>query len=197
MRLALSSRSLALCVFAVSAVGCPTRPYTLDETAVSERYFHKFAGETCASWLRSSKTGFMYCASPDVRVDVPTYGGPVPLSVEEEPTATDLDSLMAYGEGKYGQVCAACHQANGRGLPGSFPPLAGSGEFYGDPQNHARIIVHGLKGEIVVQGETWDRIMPPQGNLSDYTIAAIATYVRHSWGNDDGIVLPEDVAAVR
>ena len=91
----------------------------------------------------------------------------------------------------------ACHQADGKGLPGSFPPLAGAGEYYGDPQNHARIIVHGLQGEIEVLGVKYNGAMPAQGNLSDYDIAAVATYVRNAWGNDDGIVTPEDVQAVR
>jgi len=57
--------------------------------------------------------------------------------------------------------------------------------------------VHGLQGEIVVLGTTYNSAMPPQGTLSDYDIAAVATYERHSWGNNDGIVLPADVAAVR
>ena len=104
---------------------------------------------------------------------------------------------MARGEVVYGQVCAACHQGTGLGVAGAFPPLAGAGEYYGDPQNHARIIVHGLQGEIVVLGTTYNGAMPPQGSLSDYDIAAVATYERHSWGNNDGIVLPDDVKAVR
>jgi mono/diheme cytochrome c family protein len=62
----------------------------------------------------------------------------------------------------------------------------------------ANIIVHGLAGEIVVQGKTYNGAMPAQGALlSDYEIAAAATYVRGSWGNDDGMVLPDVVKAAR
>jgi mono/diheme cytochrome c family protein len=82
-------------------------------------------------------------------------------------------------------------------VAGAFPPLAGSGGYYGSPENHARIIVHGLQGSIVVQGVTYNGAMPAQGQLSDYDIAAVATYERSSWGNNDGIVMPEDVARVR
>ncbi|MBX2799815.1 MAG: cytochrome c [Myxococcales bacterium] len=190
-------RTLVALLLLPVASGCPQRPYELDESEISDRYAHKMADETCTSWLRSHKTGFLYCASPAVDVPVDIYNGPVGMVKEPEPTATDLDSLMAHGEGVYSAVCVACHQADGQGTPGAFPPLAGSGEYYGDAQSHARIIVHGLQGEITVQGVAWNGVMPPQGNLSNYDIAAVATYERHSWGNDDGIVLPEDVAAVR
>ena len=68
----------------------------------------------------------------------------------------------------------------------------------GDAANHARIIVHGLSGPIEVQGVAYNGSMPPQGGqLSDYDIAAVATYERHAWGNNDGIVTPDVVASVR
>ena len=186
------------CALLPALAGCPQRSYDLDEPEIQARYAHKYYDGECTSWLRSQVTGYLYCASPPVEIDVDVYMGPKNLAVaEEEPTATDLDSLMAYGETIYGRNCAACHQANGQGLAGAFPPLAGSGEYYGDAQNHARIIVHGLQGEIVVQGTTWNGVMAPWGQLSDYAVAAVATYERNSWGNEDGIVLPEDVAAVR
>lgn len=178
--------------------GCPQRSFEADPPEIQQRYAHKIPDEQCTSWLRSHVTGYLYCASPDVAVDVPLYLGPTSLEEPEpEPTETDLATLMDYGEGVYDANCAACHQANGQGVAGAFPPLAGSGDYYGDAKNHARIIVHGLAGEIVVQGVTWNGVMAPWGQLSDYAIAAVATYERNSWGNDDGIVLPEDVAAVR
>jgi mono/diheme cytochrome c family protein len=83
-------------------------------------------------------------------------------------------------------------------MAGQFPPLAGSGDYYGDAQNHAKIIVHGLQGLIVVQGQEYNGVMAEHGSkLTDYDIAAVATYERNSWGNADGIVVPADVAAVR
>ena len=65
-------------------------------------------------------------------------------------------------------------------------------------REHAELArAKGISSEIVVNGATYNGAMPPQGNLTDYEIAAAATYERTSWGNDDGIVLPADVAAVR
>lgn len=104
---------------------------------------------------------------------------------------------MTRGADVYAKICAPCHQATGKGIPGAFPPLAGSGAFYGSPQKHAGIIINGLSGPITVQGQAFNGAMPPQGSLSDLDIAAVATYVRNSWGNADGIVTPADVAAAR
>lgn len=190
--------SVLLATTALASAGCPQRPFDLDTEEITARYAHKYKEGTCSSWLRSQRTGFLYCASPAVMVDVPLHLGPVGMQAGPcDAGETDEGSLMSCGEEVYGRVCAACHQGNGQGQANVAPPLAGSGEFYGDPQNHARIIVHGLSGEITVQGQVWNLAMPPQGNLSDYEIASVATYVRGSWGNDDGIVTPEDVAAVR
>jgi mono/diheme cytochrome c family protein len=108
------------------------------------------------------------------------------------------EALMVRGEEVYGQICVACHQANGEGVSGAFPPLAGAGEFYGSGENQAYIIINGLSGEIEVKGQKYNGAMPAQGNvLSDYAIAAVSTYVRNSWGNADGMVSEEDVSAAR
>ncbi len=183
--------------------GCWPRPMERDPDVIAASYPHK-KFDQCSSWLRSHKTGFQYCASPPLDVEVPLNWGAAAKPAASAGAAApvdeskiDKDSLMARGEVVYGQVCSACHQANGQGVPGAFPPLVGAGDYYGSPQNHARIIVHGLQGEITVAGQTWNGVMPPQGNLSDYDIAAVATYERHSWGNNDGVVVPADVAAVR
>jgi len=105
---------------------------------------------------------------------------------------------MVRGEEVYGQICAVCHQANGEGVSGAFPPLAGAGEYYGTGENQAYIIINGLSGEIEVLGKKYNGAMPGQGNvLSDYAIAAVGTYVRNSFGNDDGMITEEDVLAAR
>jgi mono/diheme cytochrome c family protein len=117
--------------------------------------------------------------------------------------ADRLAWLMTEGEKVYttggsgGVACVTCHQANGEGLPGAFPPLKGSGDFMGDCAKHAGIVINGLQGEIVVQGATYNGVMPPQGNLQDSEIAAVVTYERQSWGNTFGPCLPADVAAAR
>ncbi|MEQ1504447.1 MAG: cytochrome c [Myxococcota bacterium] len=190
-------RTLVVCLVALSA-GC-FRPYEHDPIQVNERYTLKYK-EPCSAWLRSPKTGYLYCSSPAFTVEAPgaATAAAAPTFTSKTSGETDEASLKAHGEQVYGAICTTCHQADGKGTPGAFPPLAGSGSFYGDPKNHAKIIVNGLSGAITVQGVAFNGVMPPQGSaLSDYDIAAVATFERLSWGNNDGIVLPEDVASVR
>ncbi len=179
-------------------VGCGQRPYEQDEPEIAARYAHKYADGECTSWLVSARTGYRYCASPPVEVDVEIYRGPVLATLGgDEELVVDEPSLMAKGAEVYGAYCATCHQADGKGLEGLYPPLAGSGDYYGDAENHVGIIMNGLNGEIVVQGVTYNGAMAGHGFLSDYEIAAVATYERLSWGNDDGMVTPDVVAAAR
>lgn len=174
--------------------GCGPGMFGQDPPAMVERWALNYFGD-CSSWLYSHSSGERYCASPPFKVQVALPAAPAAPAFDE--TKVDQASLMEAGAKVYGNVCAACHQPDGKGLPGQFPPLAGSGAFYGDAKNMARIAVKGLSGEIVVQGVTWNQQMPSQGHLSDYELAAAMTYARNSWGNADGIVLPTDVASVR
>ncbi len=79
--------------------------------------------------------------------------------------------------------CAACHQANGEGLPGVFPPLAGSEWVTGEPKVLANILLHGITGDIEVKGATYAGMMPPFPQLSDAEIAGVLTHIRSTWGN--------------
>lgn len=94
--------------------------------------------------------------------------------------------------------CASCHQANGQGLPGAFPPLAGSPYVLGDPKRTVSIVLDGLHGPITVNGKTFNGQMPTwKGQLSDAEIAAVLTYVRSTWGNKAPAVTPELVKEMR
>lgn len=102
------------------------------------------------------------------------------------------------GEEVYVAACAACHMPNGTGIPGAFPPLAGSRWITGDERLVVRIVLHGLTGDIEVEGDTYSGLMPPLGGtLSDGEIAAVATYVRRSWGNAAAAVSAATVARER
>lgn len=178
---------------------CGPAVYGPDPYPIMSRYEMSYTGE-CSSWLYSHRSGQRYCASPplDMQVALLEQEGSADAGPRFDESKTDKASLMAAGETLYGEVCAVCHQANGEGQGDAFPPLAGAGDFYGGPENHARIIVHGLSGEIVVKGKTYNSAMPAQGGqLSDWEVAAVATFERNSWGNADGVVLPKHVAAVR
>lgn len=104
------------------------------------------------------------------------------------------------GEQLY-QRCATCHQANGQGVPGSFPPLAGS-EF-ANAANVAipiNVVTRGIQGPLTVKGTEYNGVMPAYGTgieMSDEEVAAVLTYVRQSWGNTASAVTPEDVAKAR
>ena len=95
--------------------------------------------------------------------------------------------------------CSACHGADGKGATGGqFPPLAGSDWVLGDPARAVKIVLHGLHGEVEVDGRRFNLEMPPQGNvLPDDQIAAILTYARNSWGNKADPVTAEFVKATR
>jgi nitrite reductase (NO-forming) len=93
-------------------------------------------------------------------------------------------------------ACFACHQPDGRGLPGIFPPLAGSDFLKADRQRAIGIPLRGLTGTVVVNGKTYNSIMPPQA-FSDRQLADALTYVMNSWGNDYGTVSTEEVAKAR
>lgn len=111
------------------------------------------------------------------------------------------DSL-ARGQTVYMQVCFACHQPTGLGLPGMFPPLAGSDWVAAKkPDRIIRMVLHGFTGPITLNGKPFASpapLMPPQGAaLSDTQIADVLTYVRSSFGNKAAAVTPAEVAAIR
>lgn len=116
---------------------------------------------------------------------------------EKKAYLVDLGKKVYETGGSGGLACVTCHQANGEGMPPSFPPLKGQEEWMGDCGKHAGYVINGLQGEIEVDGVTYNGVMPAQGNLSDLEIAAVITYERNAWGNDYGICTPDQVAAAR
>ena len=102
------------------------------------------------------------------------------------------------GEQVYAQVCVACHQENGEGVRGLYPPLAGSDWMNKNSETLIKILLHGLMGEIEVKGVKYNNIMSPWGVvLSDEEVANVLTYVRSSWGNTGAAVTAEEVESVR
>lgn len=106
---------------------------------------------------------------------------------------------MANHPGKkvYESACLACHMRNGSGVPGMHPPLTESEFVNGDPDKLISIILKGLSGKMEIQGEIYNSIMPPQAHLSDKQIADVLTFIRGSFGNNSGEILPEQVQKVR
>jgi len=102
------------------------------------------------------------------------------------------------GKQVFSTTCAACHQATGEGVPGVYPPLAGSEWVNGEEAKVVRIVLNGVTGPIEVAGETFNSMMPPWGpTLKDADIAAVLTYVRSTWGNKGAPVTAATVASIR
>jgi mono/diheme cytochrome c family protein len=94
--------------------------------------------------------------------------------------------------------CMACHQATGLGLPGIFPPLAGSEWALGPEERIIRIVLNGLNGPITVKDSRFNNPMPAFGALlRDEQIAGVLTYVRSEWGNSAPAVSPDKVKEIR
>jgi mono/diheme cytochrome c family protein len=115
-------------------------------------------------------------------------------------TPAAATSVASEGEQLY-QRCVTCHQANGQGLTGAFPPLAGS--EYATAANVAvpiRVVIHGMQGPVTEKGTQYNGLMPPYGvgiAMSDREVVAVLTYVRSSWGNNASAITAEQVAAER
>jgi len=99
-------------------------------------------------------------------------------------TASAAPAVAVDGAQIFATRCASCHQATGAGLPGVFPPLAGSEWANGDAKTVARILLLGINGKITVAGTTYSGVMPGFGtSLSDAEIAAVASHIRSNFGN--------------
>ncbi|MBT9460889.1 MAG: cytochrome c oxidase subunit II [Rugosibacter sp.] len=111
-------------------------------------------------------------------------------ALAEDPSKVwTMAELMARGEAVYTQTCAACHQANGKGLPPAFPALDGSKVATGPKEGHLNIVLNGKPGSAMAAFGK---------QLSDSEIAAVVTYERNAWGNKVGdLVQPGEVKALR
>ena len=123
----------------------------------------------------------------------------VELSPEEK-EALRLERKISSGEKIFAGRCASCHQANGLGIEGQFPPLANSEWVAADPAVITSIILKGLKGEIVVDGKTYGTsaaVNMAAVPISDREIANVSTYVRQAWGNTSSEVTEDFVSELR
>jgi mono/diheme cytochrome c family protein/cytochrome c oxidase subunit IV len=120
--------------------------------------------------------------------------------------ATPEFDWQQLGNTTYTQNCASCHQANGQGIPGAFPPLAGHvPNLYnaeGGREYLIKVVLYGLQGPITVNGASYNGVMNAWGQLSDDQIAATLNHELTSWGNDQLLsnfrpIMPDEVAALR
>ena len=120
-------------------------------------------------------------------------------SPDEVASLAPSEEELVFNQGKQLYAnCQGCHQPNGGGTPGSFPPLVGSEWVLGGSQRAAAIVMNGLGGPITVVGKSFNNQMTPVGaTWTDEQIAAVLTYIRNEWGNDGGRVMPEEIGKAR
>ena len=107
-----------------------------------------------------------------------------------------FDEKMERGKTVYNSTCMACHQASGEGIAGVFPPLAEADYLNENVTRAIENVKFGLSGEIEVNGNLYNSVMPPQ-NISDQDVANVLTYVYNNWGNNGTEVTTEMVKAVK
>ena len=126
------------------------------------------------------------------------FGQPIAAGGAGEGEESAALTLAQQGKSVYSLNCATCHQANGQGIPGQYPPLAGSEWVTGSPRRLIAILLKGAQGEFTVKGTKYVGAMPAwEAVLTDKKIAAVASYIRSEWGNAAAEVTPEFVAAER
>lgn len=109
--------------------------------------------------------------------------------------AKNKSERIEFGARVFNQNCVACHQAEGQGIEGAFPPLAKS-DYLKNKTKAIEAVVNGLSGKLIVSGKEFNGVMPAW-ELTDDEVANVLTFVYSKWGNDGTLVTSEDVAAVR
>lgn len=107
------------------------------------------------------------------------------------------DMQRAAGKTLFAGTCSTCHQGNGEGVPGVFPPLAKSDYLAADVNRAIGVVLNGLNGKVMVNGKEFNSMMPPMSQLNDDEVANIMTFILNEWGNAGGQVTAEQVKAVR
>lgn len=169
--------------------------YILVDHAIF-RAFNKGALATLA--VSGEEDHNVYTGQQLNRVYQPEGGATQELPQEKRviPVAETREERIEFGRETYMSVCQACHMADGSGIEGAFPPVAESDYLNENPERGVSAVVHGLSGEITVNGETYNGVMPRQ-NLTNEEVANVITYILNNFGNDGGEITPDQVERVR
>lgn len=141
--------------------------------------------------------GIVYIANADINTPA-RWGDGRQASELSGPKKAAGGGARIDGAALFASLCAACHQASGQGLPGVFPPLAGSEWAQGKDSTVSAIVLYGITGSVHVKGQLYNGAMPTfKDQLSDAQIAAVLTHVRSQWGNSAPAVSEQTVAQAR
>jgi mono/diheme cytochrome c family protein len=131
----------------------------------------------------------------------PLGGAPRPKKAGANGPGEQTAELSQADRGKkvFSANCATCHQANGLGVTGQYPPLAGSEYVNGGTRRLGMIVLKGLQGPLTVKGAQYGTavMQPWDKTLSDAKIADVLTYIRQEWGNKGGPVAAAQISALR
>ncbi|MAP54783.1 cytochrome c [Altibacter sp.] len=132
------------------------------------------------------------CNSSEKKKTAPTLQSRTTTLQEQDPLQKSIDR----GAAVYSDFCMQCHMADGKGIPGNFPPLANSNWLSEKRTESIHAVKYGQQGEITVNGVVYNGVMAPMG-LSDQEVADVLNYVMNAWGNNQTKpVTKEEVAAV-
>jgi Cytochrome c, mono- and diheme variants len=109
---------------------------------------------------------------------------------------TPLEKQLAKGKKVFNSICFSCHQSDGKGIPGTFPPLANSDYLVADIDRAIGIVANGKKGKITVNGQKYNGVMPNFG-LTDQEVSDVLTYVLHHFNDNKTIISKERVNKVK
>jgi mono/diheme cytochrome c family protein len=109
----------------------------------------------------------------------------------------DLKASIERGKEVYTAQCVTCHLEQGEGIEGVYPPLTKSDYLMADKKRSVDQLLHGLTGEIKVNGKAYDGVMTSFETMTDTEISDVLNYVRNSFGNKGAAVTPEEVKAAR
>lgn len=102
------------------------------------------------------------------------------------------------GRGMFAAHCASCHGSDGKGTEGGPPPLRDAPWIRGSESRLIKIVLHGVRGRMEIDGKTYDLEMPGFGRvLSDSDVAEVLSFVRRSFGRETEPVTPAGVRRVR
>ena len=109
----------------------------------------------------------------------------------------DLKESIARGKEIYIAQCMSCHMDEGQGIEDVYPPLAKSDYLMKDKLRSINNVIHGVTGEIAVNGKSYNMDMMAFEFLTDQEVSDVLNYIRNSWGNKGEAVTPEEVSAAR
>ena len=148
--------------------------------------------------------GGTYLGRYAAHFDPLVYNENLPRSGGAAVAAAPVDPIEVGRKLYNNAACNTCHQPNGMGVPGAFPPLVGSEWVTGSEERLVRIVLHGIVGPIKVKGADYNSAMPAFGrvagsgyNWTDDKVAAVLTYIRQEWGNQAPPITTEQVTAIR